>query len=114
MRISDWSSDVCSSDLALLSDTHVAEALTSGGADTDKLEAALKDYIRNHIQSIRDVEKHEVQPTQSFQRVSQRAIDHVQAAGKKQVSTLDEVVAIFRTADRRGGKECGRTGRYRW
>src|SRR3546814_7002991 len=45
--------------LALLSDTHVAEALTSGGADTDKLEAALKDYIRNHIQSIREVEKHE-------------------------------------------------------
>ncbi len=68
--------------LALLSDTHVAEALNSSGADTDKLEAALKDYIRNHIQSIKDVEKHEVQPTLSFQRVLQRAIYHVQAAGK--------------------------------
>src|SRR3546814_20189654 len=99
MRISDWSSDVCSSDLALLSDTHVAEALTSGGADTDKLEAALKDYIRNHIQSIRDVEKHEVQPTLSFQRVLQRAIYHVQAAGKKQVSTLNVLVAIFSEKD---------------
>jgi ATP-dependent Clp protease ATP-binding subunit ClpA len=85
--------------LALLSDTHVAEALNSGGADTDKLETALKDYIRNHIQSIRDVEKHEVQPTLSFQRVLQRAIYHVQAAGKKQVSTLNVLVAIFSEKD---------------
>src|SRR3546814_17934108 len=101
MRISDWSSDVCSSDLALLSDTHVAEALTSGGADTDKLEAALKDYIRNHIQSIRDVEKHEVQPTLSFQRVLQRALYHVQAAVK-------------RSDERRVGKECVSKCRSRW
>ncbi|WP_028079308.1 ATP-dependent Clp protease ATP-binding subunit ClpA [Solimonas soli] len=85
--------------LALLSDTHVAEALNSSGADTDKLEAALKDYIRNHIQSIKDVEKHEVQPTLSFQRVLQRAIYHVQAAGKKQVSTLNVLVAIFSEKD---------------
>ncbi|NGY06798.1 ATP-dependent Clp protease ATP-binding subunit ClpA [Solimonas terrae] len=85
--------------LALLSDTHVAEALNSGGADTDKLELALKEYIRDHIQSIRDVEKHEVQPTLSFQRVLQRAIYHVQAAGKKQVSTLNVLVAIFSEKD---------------
>ncbi|HET8883674.1 MAG TPA: AAA family ATPase, partial [Solimonas sp.] len=85
--------------LALLSDTHVAEALNSGGADTDKLERALKEYIRDHIQSIRDVEKHEVQPTLSFQRVLQRAIYHVQAAGKKQVSTLNVLVAIFSEKD---------------
>ncbi|MFT4045405.1 MAG: ATP-dependent Clp protease ATP-binding subunit ClpA [Solimonas sp.] len=85
--------------LALLSDTHVAEALNASGADTDKLETALKDYIRNHIQSIKDVEKHEVQPTLSFQRVLQRAIYHVQAAGKKQVSTLNVLVAIFSEKD---------------
>ncbi|HEY9547179.1 MAG TPA: ATP-dependent Clp protease ATP-binding subunit ClpA, partial [Solimonas sp.] len=51
------------------------------------------------IQSIRDVEKHEVQPTLSFQRVLQRAIYHVQAAGKKQVSTLNVLVAIFSEKD---------------
>ena len=85
--------------LALLSDTQVAEALTSSGADSDKLEAGLKDYIRHHIQSVKDVEKHEVQPTLSFQRVLQRAIYHVQAAGKKQVSTLNVLVAIFSEKD---------------
>ena len=81
--------------LALLSDTQVTEALNASGADTEKLELALRDYIRSNVQSIRDVEKHEVQPTLSFQRVLQRAIYHVQASGKKQVSTLNVLVALF-------------------
>jgi ATP-dependent Clp protease ATP-binding subunit ClpA len=85
--------------LALLSDTQVSEALTAAGADSDKLEEGLKDYIRSHIQAVKDVEKHEVQPTLSFQRVLQRAIYHVQAAGKKHVSTLNVLVAIFSEKD---------------
>jgi ATP-dependent Clp protease ATP-binding subunit ClpA len=85
--------------LALLSDTQVTEALNASGADTEKLEQALRDYIRSNVQSIKDVEKHEVQPTLSFQRVLQRAIYHVQASGKKQVSTLNVLVAIFSEKD---------------
>ncbi|MDP9142041.1 MAG: ATP-dependent Clp protease ATP-binding subunit ClpA [Pseudomonadota bacterium] len=85
--------------LALLSDTQVAGALTSAGTDTDKLEHELRDYIRSHVQSVSDIEKHEVQPTLSFQRVLQRAIYHVQAAGKKHVSTLNVLVAIFSEKD---------------
>jgi ATP-dependent Clp protease ATP-binding subunit ClpA len=85
--------------LALLSDANVSEALTAGGADMEKLETALKDYIRHNIQSVKDSDKHEVQPTLSFQRVLQRAIYHVQAAGKKQVTTLNVLVAIFAEKD---------------
>ncbi len=85
--------------LALLADTHVAEALNASGADADRLELALKEYIRDNVQTIHDVEKHEVQPTLSFQRVLQRAIYHVQAAGRKQVSTLNVLVAIFSEKD---------------
>jgi ATP-dependent Clp protease ATP-binding subunit ClpA len=85
--------------LALLSDTQVSEALSAAGADADKLEEGLKEYIRTHIQSAKDVEKHEVQPTLSFQRVLQRAIYHVQAAGKKNVTTLNVLVAIFSEKD---------------
>jgi len=44
--------------LALLSDTQVSEALNAAGADSDKLEEGLKDYIRSHIQAVKDVEKH--------------------------------------------------------
>ncbi|SFF40318.1 ATP-dependent Clp protease ATP-binding subunit ClpA [Fontimonas thermophila] len=85
--------------LALLSDTQVSEALTAAGADTDKLEEGLRDYIRTHVQSVKDADRHEVQPTLSFQRVLQRAIYHVQAAGKKHVTTLNVLVAIFSEKD---------------
>lgn len=86
--------------LALLSDTNVSEVLTGGGADLEKLEQALRDYIRQNIHSNRDsTEQVEVQPTLSFQRVLQRAIYHVQAAGKKQVTTLNVLVALFAEKD---------------
>jgi len=85
--------------LALLSDTNVSEALAAAGADMEKLERALREYLKTHVQSVKDAEKHEVQPTLSFQRVLQRAIYHVQAAGKKQVSTLNVLVAIFAEKD---------------
>ena len=85
--------------LALLSDANVSEALTAAGADMDKLEQALREYIKANIQTVKDAEKHEVQPTLSFQRVLQRAIYHVQAAGKKQVTTLNVLVAIFAEKD---------------
>ncbi|HUP91441.1 MAG TPA: ATP-dependent Clp protease ATP-binding subunit ClpA, partial [Solimonas sp.] len=57
------------------------------------------EYIRTNIQSVKDGDKHEVQPTLSFQRVLQRAIYHVQAAGKKQVTTLNVLVALFAEKD---------------
>jgi len=85
--------------LALLSDANVSEALTAAGADLEKLEQQLKDYIRQHVQSVKDGERNEVQPTLSFQRVLQRAIYHVQAAGKKQVTTLNVLVALFAEKD---------------
>ncbi|HSW13095.1 MAG TPA: ATP-dependent Clp protease ATP-binding subunit ClpA [Solimonas sp.] len=85
--------------LALLSDANVSEALTAAGADMDKLEQALREYLKTHVQTVKDSDKHEVQPTLSFQRVLQRAIYHVQAAGKKQVSTLNVLVAIFAEKD---------------
>jgi len=86
--------------LALLSDANVSEVLTAGGADLEALETALRDYIRNNIHASREAgEQIEVQPTLSFQRVLQRAIYHVQAAGKKQVTTLNVLVALFAEKD---------------
>ena len=86
--------------LALLSDTNVSEVLTAGGADLEKLEQALREYIHQNIHSNKDTgDGTEVQPTLSFQRVLQRAIYHVQAAGKKQVTTLNVLVALFAEKD---------------
>ena len=67
--------------LALLSDTNVAEVLNATGADLESLEQGLRDYIAANVQSLKE-EGREVQPTLSFQRVLQRAIYHVQSAGK--------------------------------
>ncbi|MGQ0502355.1 MAG: ATP-dependent Clp protease ATP-binding subunit ClpA [Panacagrimonas sp.] len=85
--------------LALLSDANVSEVLTASGADLEKLERQLRDYIRHNIHATRSGEQTEVQPTLSFQRVLQRAIYHVQAAGKKQVTTLNVLVAMFAEKD---------------
>ena len=84
--------------LALMSDTNVAEVLNATGADLESLEQGLKDYIVKNVQALKD-EGREVQPTLSFQRVLQRAIYHVQSAGKKQVSTLNVLVALFSEKD---------------
>ncbi|MGQ0530031.1 MAG: ATP-dependent Clp protease ATP-binding subunit ClpA [Panacagrimonas sp.] len=85
--------------LALLSDANVSEVLGASGADMEKLEQQLRDYIRHNIHATRGGEQTEVQPTLSFQRVLQRAIYHVQAAGKKQVTTLNVLVAMFAEKD---------------
>ncbi len=84
--------------LAMVSDTNVAEVLNATGADLESLEQGLKDYIARNVQSLKD-EGREVQPTLSFQRVLQRAIYHVQSAGKRQVSTLNVLVAMFSEKD---------------
>ncbi len=85
--------------LALLSDANVSEALTAAGCDLERLERELRDYINPNLQRVGELERHEVQPTLSFQRVLQRAIYHVQASGKKQVSTLNVLVAMFAEKD---------------
>ena len=85
--------------LALLDDANVTEVLNGSGADLDALEQALRNYIKNNVQIAPESEDHEVQPTLSFQRVLQRAIYHVQSAGKRQVSTLNVLVALFSEKD---------------
>jgi len=86
--------------LALLSDANVSEVLNADGADLDALETALRDYISHNINvNLNVIGNQEVQPTLSFQRVLQRAIYHVQASGKKRVSTLNVLVAMFAEKD---------------
>ncbi len=85
--------------LALIGDSNVSDVLSASGADLEVLEKGLREYIGNNVQSVVDDGEHEVQPTLSFQRVLQRAIYHVQSAGKKQVTTLNVLVAIFSEKD---------------
>lgn len=86
--------------LALLDDVRLAEVLRAVGAQLEPLERGLRDFINSNVQTVDDdVENYEVQPTLGFQRVLQRAVYHVQSSGKKEVSPLNVLVAIFAERD---------------
>src|SRR3546814_20548338 len=99
MRISDWSSDVCSSDLrALCADRPVLRKLAE--EDVGRIAAHERrslvgigaDPVADHL------EGHVFPGDQS-------ALDQVAADG---------VVGLASSEERRVGKECGRTCRSRW
>ncbi|MGH9521765.1 MAG: Clp protease N-terminal domain-containing protein [Terriglobales bacterium] len=79
--------------LAILEAPKVREVLEGCGADLEQLGGSLKQYIETH--SFSSSEAREAQPTLAFQRVLQRAVFHVQSSGKKEVSVLNVLVAIF-------------------
>ncbi len=86
--------------LALLDDAQLAEVLRAVGAHLEPLERGLRDFIRTNVQRVEDsTEAYEVQPTLGFQRVLQRAVYHVQSSGKKEVTPLNVLVAIFAERD---------------
>jgi ATP-dependent Clp protease ATP-binding subunit ClpA len=85
--------------LALLDDTTVVEVLQSCGARPDALGNDLRNFIKGHVPVVKDNDGHEVQPTLGFQRVLQRAVYHVQSSGKKEVTPVNALVAVFSEQD---------------
>jgi ATP-dependent Clp protease ATP-binding subunit ClpA len=83
--------------LALLDTPAVVEVLKSCGADPMRLRRELKEFIEDSTPRLRasDEEEQDVQPTLGFQRVLQRAVFHVQSSGRKEVTPLNVLVAIF-------------------
>ena len=83
--------------LALLDTPTVIETLKACGADLARLRRELKEFIEGSTPRLRgeDDEGTEVQPTLGFQRVLQRAVFHVQSSGRKEVTPINVLVAIF-------------------
>src|SRR3546814_13078536 len=112
MRISDWSSDVCSSDLmvfqhfSLFDTLTVAENIALGlpkDMRLDALEGRIADTARQYGL---DLEPRRHVPTLS---VGERQRGEIVRALLGRPPLL-----ILRSDERRGGKECVRTCRYRW
>src|SRR5690349_8704272 len=80
--------------LALLDVPQVIEVLKACGTGVDGLRRELSDYIRETT-PLMDSPDADVQPTLGFQRVLQRAVFHIQSSGKKEVTGLNVLVAIF-------------------
>src|SRR3546814_15588885 len=100
MRISDWSSDVCSSDLDLQATMTAVKAaktlpLQDGffSAHLGATDPELADAIRGELR---------------------RQQDQIELIASENVVSLAVLEAQGRSEERRGGKEWVRTGRTRW
>ena len=81
--------------LALLDVPQVAEVVRACGGDIGGLRIELGRFIDENTPRLREDEENEVQPTLGFQRVLQRAVFHVQSSGKKEVTAINVLVAVF-------------------
>ncbi len=82
--------------LALLDNPSAANVLQACEANIDELRHHLEDFIQETTPIIpSEEEERETQPTLGFQRVLQRAVFHVQSAGKTEVTGANVLAAIF-------------------
>ena len=81
--------------LALLDIPKVHEILKACDVNITELRRQLIECIDEQTPLLAEDDDTEVQPTLGFQRVLQRAVFHVQSSGKKEVSGINVLVAIF-------------------
>jgi ATP-dependent Clp protease ATP-binding subunit ClpA len=84
---------------SLLDNPTAVKVLRACGADTERLRKEVGDFIEETTPIIPRDASREIQPTLGFQRVLQRAVFHVQSAGKKEVTGANVLVAIFSEQD---------------
>ncbi|OLF35500.1 ATP-dependent Clp protease ATP-binding subunit ClpA [Psychrobacter sp. C 20.9] len=86
--------------LALLENTHAANTLTACNANVSALRTELEAYINKHTPTVDVDTEQSPQPTQSFDRILQRAIFHVQSiGGGRLVEGSDILVSMFSEHD---------------
>lgn len=86
--------------LALLENTHAANTLTACNANVSTLRSELDAYINKHTPTVDVDTEQSPQPTQSFDRILQRAIFHVQSiGGGRLVEGSDILVSMFSEHD---------------
>ena len=81
--------------LSMTINPSAGKALRACGVDIGILQTDLESYIEEITPLLTKEDKRETQPTLGFQRVIQRAVYHVQATGKGEVSGENILVAIF-------------------
>jgi len=85
--------------LSLLDNPAAAKVLRACGADADRLRREITAFIDETTPLIPPNEERDTQPTLGFQRLLQRAVFHVQSAGKKEVTGANVLVALFSEQD---------------
>ncbi|MDT8322021.1 MAG: Clp protease N-terminal domain-containing protein, partial [Xanthomonadales bacterium] len=85
--------------LALLENTSALGILSACGADVAALEKDIRKVLEDTVPMLPADDSRDTQPTIGFQRVLQRALYHVQSAGKDEVLGANVLVAIFSEKD---------------
>jgi ATP-dependent Clp protease ATP-binding subunit ClpA len=85
--------------LALLDNASALSILSACGADIAGLEKDIRKVLEDTVPLLADDDNRDTQPTIGFQRVLQRALYHVQSAGKDEVLGANVLVAIFSEKD---------------
>ena len=81
--------------LALVDDRDAAAVMRACSVDLEQLRARLIEYLDTELKPIISKSARDAHPTNSFQRVVQRAIVHVQTSGREEVTGANVLVGIF-------------------
>jgi ATP-dependent Clp protease ATP-binding subunit ClpA len=84
---------------AILHDSEGAEIIQNCGANPDDLKHELEVFFDEKIETIPEGNEYVLQQTIGFQRVIQRAVNHVRSAEKTIVSVSDVLASIFLEKD---------------
>ena len=81
---------------ALIDDEDAAEVMEACKVDLNKLRNDLTRYVNEDLAGLVSEDSNgRVQPTAGFQRVVQRAIQHVDISGRDEVSGANVLISIF-------------------
>ena len=81
--------------LALTEDQDAVAVLRACDVDLELLRRELIDYLDTELTGLISDEEDDSKPTETFQRVLQRAAIHVQSSGREEVTGANVLVAMF-------------------
>ncbi len=84
---------------AVLYDSTGIEIIESCGGNIENLTNALEKFFGDNLESVPEGSEYVLQQTMAFQRVIQRAVNHVRSAEKQEVDVSDILASIFQEKD---------------
>jgi len=84
---------------AILHDRSGLEIVEKCGGDPEKIKANLETFFNESMEMLPEESEYVLQQTIGFQRVIQRAVNHVRSAEKKEVAVSDILASIFMEKD---------------
>ena len=81
--------------LSLIDDQEAGAVMKACEVDLEELRTTLAEYIDTELTELAVDDEEDAKPTAGFQRVIQRAVIHVQNAGREEVTGANVLVALF-------------------